>query len=158
MARRKLWDANKTGFITVATTAVQLSVVESTIGGRDIDGTTLTRMVGTVAVRTADVVQTAGWVHLIWIIKIQSLDSADLTPSDFDANSVGQYHSEDVPLTGYASDSTTLADQRPLTVVKFDTSNMRKVRSAEALFVAIQNDHPSTIEVSVMTRTLWTLT
>ena len=157
MARRKVWDADKTDFQNLASAAISLSLVESTIAGIDLEGCTLIRMVGTFAVRTQTVSQTPGWVNAMWITRIASLDKEDITASDFESTGFGAYHTEDIPLTGLAFDSTSVADQRPLTIVKFDVKNRRKIRQNEKLFLTVFCESGVAVEFSAQTRTLWML-
>jgi len=157
MARRKIWEANRTGVQTLGAGSISLATVESKVLDIDIAGMTLIRMIGTFACRMDTVVQAAGWVYAMWKPMISSLDSADITQSDFDSQGWGAYHIEDIPLTGYASDSTTLNDQRPLTIVRFDVHNMRRIRPEEHLFLSVLNQHGTAIEFTAITRTLWML-
>jgi len=157
MARRVLWDADKTGIQTLAAAGISLATVQSTLASQDIDGMTLMRMVGTFAFRSQTVSQSFGWVHVMWLVAMDALDAADITASDFDSNGFGAYHTEDIPFTGYASDSTSLADQRPLSIVRFDTSNMRKIRQDQNIQIAVQADAAVGIEFSATTRTLMKL-
>ncbi len=154
-----VWTTDFHDFEQVATTALDLEILETEVLDQNVGYYTLRRLVLTFACRVGAVTDTPGWFHFGIAPLLVASDAADFAANDFTGELGPRWiWKEHIPLTGLAMDSTTVADQRPLTVLKIDTRVMRKIGRGRYPKMVLYNEHAIAVDYSYHADMLWSRT
>ena len=158
MAARKEWITKFKNFTNLAASSL---LIGDAIGDGDLPaggspaGWTIRRTIATLALRSTTVSNTTGWFFMAHFVAHLNIDSADLSAAMFTGGTPMPFmHVEAVPFMGLAGDSTGVGDLRPLTIVRWDSAQMRRIERGEVAHIGLYNQSTLTVEYSYILRML----